>query len=292
MGRRYLTAFSLCAASALAAVAAWVSCGGSTDQPRPSAAYPDDGGGGGSSSGATSSSGSVPGSSSGAGGSSSGMAVDMCGLPMTDAASPVIYNGALTAQSCSANLPMPRNGGWYSYNEDAAVKTTVMASPPGCAGPLSCAMHAVGSGYTVYAGVGFNFNGGSTNTPYDASAYSGIEFWAKGTVTGSRFGYAFDGGAFTQQDQTIYAEVTSSSSGRSAGDEYGAYCVLDSQDAGTWTHCRIDFATATRLGLSTPPVGVPDMFDRKNLWKMQFAFSPASGQMISFDVWIGDVYFY
>ena len=223
---------------------------------------------------------------------------NLCGVPSSTVSSPVLYDGATTAATCPTNIPAPRDGFWFAYNEpnpnDAAAAASALGAMPGCNGPSDCSIHATGSGFTLYAGVGLNLNGGaSANTAYDASAYSGIEFWARGVVTGSRAGDAVSG--FTPTDQTIFVELVGAT-GRPMGDEYGAHCVL-AADGTSWTHCRVDFAAARRQGLAPPPAG-PDAFDRTALYKLQFQFSPFMGtatvraRTVAFDVWIDDVFFY
>ncbi len=87
-----------------------------------------------------------------------------------------------------------RMGAWYTYNDGTATGTqtpTVMTPFMQAAlSPARCASHFAaetkGSGFTTWgAGMGFNFNdvpsadGGTTKATYDASAFTGIGFWAK-----------------------------------------------------------------------------------------------------------------
>ena len=164
----------------------------------------------------------------------------------------------------------------------------------------NCAEEAKGSGYSIYAGVGFNIAGsGSLNKPGDVSAYQGLEFWAKGTVTGSRTGFANPG--FTQADGTIRVELVggdcTAAIQRDVGDEYGWYATLPS-DPNQWTQFTLKFADATRLGLAAPPEGGPDAFDLTHLYKIQFQFSPFMGggnapaTTVAFDVWFDDISFF
>jgi hypothetical protein len=82
-----------------------------------------------------------------------------------------------------------RKGGWYAFgdnpsgNQQFAIETI-----PGTRGSLSLnAAHVTGSGYTSWgSGIGIDLNG--SKTPYDASAYVGITFWARSaspSATGS-----------------------------------------------------------------------------------------------------------
>jgi endoglucanase len=78
-----------------------------------------------------------------------------------------------------------RTGYWYTFVDKAG---STAAPPPGgtfamAAGGAEGSTHAahlsgkVGTGQTVYAGMGFNFV--EPKAPYDASAYKGVSFWAK-----------------------------------------------------------------------------------------------------------------
>jgi hypothetical protein len=85
-----------------------------------------------------------------------------------------------------------RVGAWYTYNDlsAGAMQTPAQGTPftmtPGGRDGAGYAANTKGGGFTVW-GAGFGFNlkdsgddaGGSNKSTYDASAYSGISFWAK-----------------------------------------------------------------------------------------------------------------
>ena len=85
-----------------------------------------------------------------------------------------------------------RVGAWYTYNDLTTSATQVpkqgdpFSMTPGGRDGTGYAANTHGGGFTVWgAGYGFNLkdpgdgDGGSNKSSYDASAYSGITFWAK-----------------------------------------------------------------------------------------------------------------
>src|SRR5262249_28312309 len=78
-----------------------------------------------------------------------------------------------------------RQGPWHSFNSSNGGNQQPPISGPfapqsGGANGTPYAVHTTGSGYT-YGGVGFDLNNSnSTIASYDASAFTGITFWAKG----------------------------------------------------------------------------------------------------------------
>jgi hypothetical protein len=87
-------------------------------------------------------------------------------------------------------------GAWYIYGDPtltAAVMPPLSASMPFTSsmpgnGGSSYAAHITATGFAMYGvGMGVNINSvGATIRTVDASAYSGISFWAMGTASGSR----------------------------------------------------------------------------------------------------------
>lgn len=281
---------------------AWVSCidmSGSRNDLQASSTS----GTGGDDGGASGGSSSGGGGSSGAGGSSSGGGVDaapatpdLCGYPATDAGSPIIYSGAAGAGTCTKSLPAPRSGSWFSYNDGTSdagmLAATVMG---GCGGTSLCAMHTAGPlndgglGYTSYgAGVGFdlvdtNVNGATTAQPYDTTPYSGIQYWVKGTTTGTR-----GSGNFAATPQAVHLKMVTATDRH--GDDYGGYCLMF--DPSVWTKCSLDFSAAKRDGFSSTPDPTTDTFDRNQMLKIQFEFSKDSSDAVTFDIWIDEISFY
>jgi len=255
---------------------------------------------GGSSSGGSSSGGSSSGSSGG--GADTGPATpDSCGFPAPTTTPGVLYSGFPmgTGMGCVQNIPMPRNGAWFQYYDttgDGGVAMYSKAEMGGCGGMSLCAYHAkgptVGSGFLGYgAGVGFDLNDSAANVAmsYDAVAagYTGIQFWAKGMISGTR------GMGFSLLPQTIHLKlVTATNRG---GDDYGFYCPMT--DPTIWKVCTADFDQLQRDGWNSAISTKTDQFDGQNLLKVQFEFSRYDDTMtetntVAFDVWIDEVSFY
>ncbi len=83
-----------------------------------------------------------------------------------------------------------RKGVWYQFHDSAGTNQTFgIEGIPGTRGSASqYGVHTSGSGYTSWgAGIGVDLNAsGSTKNAYDASAYTGITFWARtASVTNS-----------------------------------------------------------------------------------------------------------
>ncbi|MDP9001238.1 MAG: hypothetical protein M3O46_14145 [Myxococcota bacterium] len=244
----------------------------------------------------TSSGSSESGESSGSGSPDTGPVMpDSCGFRTTTAPNPVLYAGAPTGTgvSCSTSIPMPRNASWFHYDDmtgDGGVSVVAKAEIGGCGGTSVCAYHARtfgAGGFTNYgAGIGFDLldDAMSVATNYDATPYTGIQYWVKGTITGTR------GPNFAAAPQTIHLKLVTATDRH--GDDYGAYCqMIDPQ---TWTRCTLDFSAAKRDGFSSVPAVGADTLDIHQLRKIQFEFSRLADPTatVSFDVWIDEVAFY
>lgn len=78
-----------------------------------------------------------------------------------------------------------RVGGWYAYDDmTPGTRTGAELKSAGRAGSKN-ALCISGQGFTGWGGgIGFSFvEDGSSRKPYDASAYTGITFWARGSAT-------------------------------------------------------------------------------------------------------------
>ncbi len=236
--------------------------------------------------------GATAGGATGTAGSST-TGADICGLPTTSAPNALLYNGATTAPMCGTAIAMPRVGYWFNYGDSTAgAMETGKGDFGGCGGPTDCAYHISGSGYTDYgAGIGFDLNDSSASPPvaqpYDATAYMGLQFYAKGTITGTR------GPKYASLAQQIHMKFVTATD--RSGDDYGGYCTVGAD----WTMCSLTFAAATRDGFSSTPPVATDMFDANMLEKIQLEFSkfsqPADAGTLTpvdFDVWVDDVSFF
>jgi hypothetical protein len=217
-----------------------------------------------------------------------------CPLPSLPA-NGLLYNGGTPAGTCPTSFTYDYvSNSWFSYSDGTVNGGTFIhtADFGGCDGADSCAFHTSGAGYTGFgAGVGFTLN---DNVPFDASSFSGLDVYLRGTTTGTR------GLDFSQANNTVHVKlVTGGSDGGDPleGDDYGAYCPIQ-QDGGTcYTLCHIPFVGVTRDGYVNAGVTV---FEPQALVKIQFestAYIPApdsgiAATPVGFDVWIDNVAFY
>ncbi|WP_438034916.1 hypothetical protein [Sorangium sp. So ce204] len=188
-----------------------------------------------------------------------------------------------------------RVGYWYSFNDGTGTQTPPIYSDENPAGFIpealaeprgesTMAMHTFGSGFTEWgAGFGFALNGPDGGLlAYDASAYSGIVFWAK----------LGDADAAT----TMKVNITDKTS-----DPAGGICDESGEDVAN--PCFDDWSSTARLGTAWAPVVISfEQFargggdaeptgagiDLTGLFAIEFGFT--EGQ--DFDVYIDDVGFY
>lgn len=171
-----------------------------------------------------------------------------------------------------------RQGPWHTFNSGES--TQMPAGPAitpetGGANGSKSAMHTSGKGF-AYAGIGFDLNNADTapesaqSKAYDASAWTGVVFMAKGSakprveipmrdfVPGDR------GGTCTTSCWNVYG-----------------YQLPDSLTS-DWKEYKIPFSSLKREdGGTTPP------FDSKQIMSISFKH-----QTDPFDFWIDDVRFY
>lgn len=180
-----------------------------------------------------------------------------------------------------------RSGYWYTYLD--ALGSTI-TPPPGKTTPLkpdSTDCHGASTkcivitGTTIvdpgmkypYAGVGFDFSNAMQSCIYNATAYTGIKFWARGNVP------------VTIKLNTVATTVIAE-----GGTCVGAMCNGGYSPTGadvplttTWTEITLPFATA--MG---PTWGVPGPPDKSKLLGLQVQVPP--GQ--PFTVALDDLTFY
>jgi hypothetical protein len=221
------------------------------------------GGGGGQQSGT--------GGGSGAGGSlgTGGIAgVDNC---LTSAAMIDDMEGG-SGYICTGN---GRVGYWFSYKDaSSTLFPATVPAPPALLSPsrgLSLrGIHVTGS-YFQYAGIGCFLNNTPTSlypSTYNASRYTGVQFYAKGMASAPKV--------------IVQTSATESTL-------YGGYCTLATLCAGneaavpsflpeTWTLVRVPFSS---LGAGTYA------FSSTDVWSVEFQSGPGL-----FDFWIDDLGFY
>lgn len=246
--------------------------------------------GGSSPSGGTTASGGTPGvagTTSAAG--SGGVDATGCTKAVGDLTTAMLYTGG--PAPCGGALDPPRLGTWFAYNDKtgtqmpAPMALVFTGEAGGNGGPTDCAVHTVGTGFLDWGGgIGFDINSVSGKScPFDASAFSGIKFYAKGTTTGTH------GLAYAAVPNTIRVKfrMTDALNAALGGDEHGGWCTLTAE----WSQCDIPFATALQEGF-----GTPGAFSKADLTQIQFQASKAGMSMMppptDFNFWIDDVTFY
>ncbi len=179
-----------------------------------------------------------------------------------------------------------RVGAWYVYNDGTAGATQTpgtpfvpekLATPRGAS---KYAAHSTGKGFITWgAGFGFNLNdkgdgdGGSAKTTYDASAYTGITFYAKVNGTSAT--------KIRVNVSTIDTDPAGAKCGAvdKCSDHYGADVTL----TGDWAKYTVNFADLSQQGWGTAAA----KFDATKVYAMQFQF----GKGQDFDASIDDISF-
>jgi len=179
-----------------------------------------------------------------------------------------------------------RIGAWYTYND---ATPTAIQKPPAMtpftmeAGGRDGKGYAAamsGSGFTVWgAGMGFNLHdpgdgmNGSAKITYDASAYSGIAFWAKagpGSVTSLRVNVS---------DKNTDPAGAVCAPADKCNDHFGKDIHLTE----AWTLYTMTFAELLQLGWGQSFSSL----DIAHLYAIQFQVAKG----VTFDVWLDDVAF-
>lgn len=178
-----------------------------------------------------------------------------------------------------------RLGYWYTYNDGSAMQvpapgTTVpFKTAAGGHSPLFSAK-TTGPAFTLWgAGMGFDFNNVAMKScPYDASAYQGIKFWAKGNIALKAM---ITIPTTTQQAGTNSGTCTTAAK---CEDHYALTPKPLLTD--TWTQFTIDFASAATFAQEGWGVKVP--FEKNRILAVQFQV-PANA---AFDFSVDDLTFY
>jgi hypothetical protein len=312
MSARLGSRISLCVAFALVEVVLYANGCGSSAVRTPDGgtdAKAGSGGSGGSGGGGSGGSGGSAGTGGGGGsGGSGGSTMDAgtcCACPavLSDAGTGLIYQGGTpTAGSCPLSFTFESvSNSWFSYNDGTTGGSlTHVADVTGCNTANSCALHATGSGFTGYgAGVGYTVN---NNSLFDASAFTGLSFYLRGTTTGTR------GPGFAISNNTVHVKLVSGDSAADAsdplnGDDYGFYAVIE-QEAGAscYTSFQVPFSAFAVDAYDAGGTATTILQALQNLVKIQFEFSAYSvtsdsGALsdptpVAFDVEIDNVSFY
>ena len=177
-----------------------------------------------------------------------------------------------------------RRGPWHAFNDSNGGNQVPSVNGPfapgivaGGASGSPYAVHTTGSGYASFGGVGFDL-ANPTDTPgsmqcqaYDASAFSGITFWAKGN------------GNLRVEFPTQGFVPTANGGTCSSGTCWNVYGSRDVQGKLTndWQQFTINFSSNQREdGTNTPA------FDPSKLMGIAFKHEGAT-----FDFWIDQIAF-
>ena len=175
-----------------------------------------------------------------------------------------------------------RQGPWHSFNDSNNGNQTPSINGPfvpemGGVNGSPYAAHTKGSGYQ-FAGIGFDLNNATTmpgamqSQAYDASAYKGIIFWAKG-----------NGNLRVELSQKAFVPTANGGScTASCWNVYGSRAAQGMLSLTEWRQVAIPFGTLTRDDGSTTP-----SFDPSQLMGIAFKHEGST-----FDFWIDDVEFF
>lgn len=197
------------------------------------------------------------------------------------------------------------SGGWYTYKDNTM---TGMISPPAGVSPVSAeeikgggrcmggnsdfALHVVGSGFDDWgAGVGtdLGFESPPADAPmgtlgkrvgYDASAYTGIAFWAKaGETPGATAGVRLNVKDIQTDPDGMMCSTAMPNGAMACHDDFGKNIALTSQ----WKKYTILFAEMTQQKFGKQYTSIK----KDKLYAIQFQFPKSS----KFDFWLDDLHF-
>lgn len=234
-------------------------------------------------SGATSGGGRGPvgtaGSSTGSGGSSTVGGCKAAAGTVTEVAIDDLEDGDNVITTAGSRI-----GYWYTFNDGTAVQDPdpkVLFKPKAGGSTASPKFAATTSGpiFTKYgAGMGFDFNNTSSKScPYDASAYSGITFWAKGN-TGNMAGMMLKAMIKIPATTPVSADSGACPSTSMCEDHFNIKAALTT----TWTKFSMPFAT-----IKQDNFGAPATFDKAHILAVQFQVP----QNVKFDFSVDDIAF-
>jgi endoglucanase len=173
-----------------------------------------------------------------------------------------------------------RNGYWYTFVDKAGStitppsQGTFLMSPGGANGSQHAAHmmgKMAGSGAPLFAGMGFSFT--DPKAPYDATAFTGVSFFAKvgpGSTVGVRLKVP---DANTDPAGKVCTECFN---------DFGVDLTLTDQ----WKRYTVPFATMKQMeGWGAPH---PASVDKSKLFGLQWQVTQTG---VSYDVWVDNVQF-
>jgi hypothetical protein len=178
-----------------------------------------------------------------------------------------------------------RDGNWWWSKDttpDAALNFEIVAIPGG-RGSSTKAAHVVGSGETDYGAVGgFNLlpsvhvDGGPwISCPYDMSAYTGIQFWARGNNVPVRVK------ASMAEDYPVsFGGICAAADPNACWNDHGTYQTF----VDSWKQFTVPFSGMTQ----SAGWGITTTFNAAHVTAIRFQ----TDGNVNFDYWIDDISFY
>jgi hypothetical protein len=177
-----------------------------------------------------------------------------------------------------------RVGVWNILNDNSVGATqtpepptfTMSSIAPARSGSLYAARSA-GSGFNLWgAGFGFDLNGdGETKSAFDASAFTGITFWAMTGLTKELTIRMTVGDGNTSKEGGVCTETASG-----CNDHFAANLVLV---PGEWKQYTVLFSELAQDGWGEP-FPAPDASTLYSIWF-------TVGARVDFDIWVDDIAF-
>lgn len=257
------------------------------------------GGAGGSVAGSTGSGGDGTGGSAGSTGSggTGGTGPTAC-VPVTGAPGDLlIYDGTPGASGCDDRLNPPHTGHWFAFNDGTGQQTPAAGQVHagvlnGRGGANDCMIQTQGSNFSGWGGsLKLWLNYGQGVCSFDASNYSGIRFYIRGSTNGTM------GPGSVAADNTVRVNVPTRSTasvdqggacvpeGGPCDDSYGTWCTVTPD----WTQCEVPFDNLSQSGW-----GMDASFLKSEILSLQIQASryEAGGGTVSWDLYVDDVTFY
>jgi len=180
-----------------------------------------------------------------------------------------------------------RMGYWFTYNDGTATQMPsgakfTQSAGAGASTASTKFAETSGPAFTSWgAGIGFDFNNSASKScAYDASAYSGIKFWAKGNVA-IRATVKIPGTTAKKANGSDAGSCVATTTAM-CDDHYG---LTTATLTPAWKQFTLDFAATT---FAQEGWGTKVAFDPKSVIAMQFQVAKA----LPFDFSIDDVTFY
>ncbi|MFZ5893179.1 MAG: hypothetical protein ACOY0T_19120 [Myxococcota bacterium] len=175
-----------------------------------------------------------------------------------------------------------REGPWHTFNSGESTQMPpgpLITPESGGANGSKSAMHTSGKGF-AYAGIGFDLSNADTapesaqSKAYDASAWTGVVFMAKGGTSAS---------GKLRVELPMRDFVPGDRGGTCTGTCWNVYGFqMDAALGAGWQEIKVPFSSLKREDGSTTP-----SFDAKQIMSISFKH-----QTDPFDFWIDDVRFY